>query len=122
MGGSAASLVDRAEQLHDEQTHLGIATTRHVVDHFLAGTLDTYEEEMRTAAAVFEQVVLAFYEGSFLDIVLAPRAYQPARYRQAIISLMAGDVFGGGPPEAQRVARSFPAIARAIRNHRAQAS
>ncbi len=117
LAGDAALFLD---PVFSSGVFLGIESADRMVGHYLGGTLETYEAEMRAAADVFENVVLAYYDGSFLDIVLAPRAFQPERYRQAIISLLAGDVFGGGPAEAQRVTRSFPAIARAIRNRMAQ--
>ncbi len=118
LAGDAALFLD---PVFSSGVFLGIESADRLVEHFLAGTLDAYEADIREAATTFEKVVLAFYEGSFLDIVLAPQELQPFKYRQAIISLLAGDVFGGGPVEAQRVTRSFPAIARAIRNRMAQA-
>jgi DNA-binding transcriptional LysR family regulator len=72
---AAASLVDRADQLRDEQAHLPIAATRHVVDHFLAAwiadaqlsdvRIDVDEADtLRVAQAVRAgEAVLGFTEG-----------------------------------------------------------
>lgn len=72
---SAASLVDRAEQLQDEQAHLPIAATRHVVDHFLADwiadadladvRIDVNEvDTLRVAQAVRAgEAIIGFTEG-----------------------------------------------------------
>ena len=74
----------------------------------------------REAAATFERLVLAFYDQTFLDIVLAPRELQPERYRRAIFSLLAGDVFDGGPPDAVAITQRFEAIAAMMREQAAR--
>ena len=72
---AAAALVDRADLLRDEQSHLPIATTRHVIDHFLADWItdaevdgvrvDTLESDtLRVAQAVRSgEAVLGFTDG-----------------------------------------------------------
>lgn len=72
---SATGLVDRAEQLHDDHLHLAIATTRHVVDHFLAEWITAAElgdvriditeaDTLRVAQAVRGgEVVIGFTDG-----------------------------------------------------------
>jgi flavin-dependent dehydrogenase len=112
LAGDAAIFLD---PVFSSGVFLGLESAERCVRHHLAGTLDRYEAEMREAAATFEKVVLAFYDGSFLDVVLAPRALQSERYRQAIVSLLAGDVFGGGPAEARFVTERFDAMAELLR-------
>ncbi len=72
---SAATLVDRAEHLRDDHLHLPIATTRHVIDHFLADWITAAElgdvriavteaDTLRVAQAVRAgEVVLGFTDG-----------------------------------------------------------
>lgn len=72
---AASALVARADQLHDEQVHLSIATTRHVTDHFLAEwitradladvRIDVVEADtLRVAQAVRGgEVALGFVDG-----------------------------------------------------------
>lgn len=72
---SAATLVDRAEQLRDDHLSLPIATTRHVIDHFLADWISAAElgdvriaiteaDTLRVAQAVRGgEVVVGFTDG-----------------------------------------------------------
>jgi flavin-dependent dehydrogenase len=95
---------------------LGLESAARFVDHFRAGTLAAYEAELRAAAALLEKVVLAFYDGTFLDVILAPRERQPDRYRGAIIALLAGNVFDRVHPDALAITERFPQVARFLRN------
>lgn len=71
----AVALVDRADALRDTQTHLTIATTRHVGDHFLPGwitacplddvRIDVVEADTLTVAQTVRsgEAMLGFTEG-----------------------------------------------------------
>ena len=79
---SGTALVDRADQLRDEESHLAIAATRHVVDSFLAEwitgadldgvSLDVIESDtLRVAQAVRGgDAVLGFTDGPMAPVGL----------------------------------------------------
>ncbi len=69
--------------------------------------LQAWERSLRAAMVPMEQSVLAFYDGSFLDVACAPAAVQKKRFRKAIISLLAGDLFAPGNDASRRMAGKF---------------
>lgn len=80
----------------------------------LAGTseaMESWEAGLRRAAAPLEAAILAFYDGSFLDVAFVPEHIQKPQYRAGIISLLAGDVFGSGNPWPQAMAEKLPVLA-----------
>lgn len=71
------------------------------------GDLGRWERSIRDAARPMELAVLAFYDGSFLDVACAPRGLQKRRFRKAIISLLAGDLFAPGNDVSRRMSEKF---------------
>ena len=84
--------------------------------HLRSGTLDAYEDELRRAGKVMEGAVLAFYDGSFLDVAYSDPAYQRDEYRRAVVSLLAGDVFDDDNPLACSLANRFQTLAKYMRH------
>ena len=85
----------------------------------LAGTLAAYEAEFRRAAGLLERIVLAYYDRSFLDVVLAPKEPRHERHRRAIIALLSGAVFEPVHPDALAIAERLPQVARYLRTRAA---
>lgn len=75
------------------------------------GDLAAWEQSIRDAAKPMELAVLAWYDGSFLDVACAPRGLQKKRFRKAIISLLAGDLFAPGNDASRRMAQKFQWLA-----------
>jgi len=75
------------------------------------GDLDAWEAWVRAAVKPMELAVLSFYDGSFLDVACAPADVQKVRYRKAIISLLAGDLFAPGNDVSRRMAEKFQWLA-----------
>ncbi|MCP4809592.1 MAG: NAD(P)-binding protein [Proteobacteria bacterium] len=75
------------------------------------GDLAAWEQGMRDAARPMELAVLSFYDGTFLDVACAPRGLQKQRFRRAIISLLAGDLFAPGNDVSRRMAEKFQWLA-----------
>ncbi len=71
------------------------------------GDLQAWEQRLRAAMVPMEQSVLAFYDGTFLDVACAPVGLQKPRFRKAIISLLAGDLFAPGNEASRRMAGKF---------------
>ena len=71
------------------------------------GDLQAWERQLRAAMVPMEKSVLAFYDGTFLDVATAPREVQKKRFRKAIISLLAGDLFAPGNDASRRMADKF---------------
>ena len=76
-----------------------------------SGDLDAWEAWIRQAVRPMELAVLAFYDGTFLDVACAPADVQKTRYRKAIISLLAGDLFAEGNDVSRRMADKFSWLA-----------
>ncbi len=94
---------------------LALESAERLSRHLLNGTLNNYEAEMRRAAKTLEHAILAFYDGSFLDVLLSPEDDQPENYRQAITSLLVGDVFDGGNYGARSIAAKFQTLAKYVK-------
>ncbi len=69
------------------------------------GDLDFWEAGLRAAVVPMEKAVLAFYDGSFMDVACA--GYHKPRYRRQITSLLAGDLFAPGNEISRRMADKF---------------
>lgn len=77
--------------------------------------LDRWEASMRAAIAPMEAAVLAYYDGSFIDLAMSPRSLQPKRYREGIVSLLAGDLFAPGNEASRRMAFQMTELAGLLR-------
>jgi flavin-dependent dehydrogenase len=75
------------------------------------GDLDAWEAAMRAAIAPMEAAVLAYYDGSFIDLAMSPLSLQPKRYREGIVSLLAGDLFEPGNESSLRMAYQMSELA-----------
>ena len=77
-------------------------------------TLDEYESRFRKAVAAFEPVIHSYYSGAFLDVSLSQEAQGNDRARQAVVSLLAGDVFDDRFPIPTRVGARIEQLAARI--------
>lgn len=85
------------------------------------GDLQEWEAGLRRAAAPMEAAILAFYDGSFLEVATCPPEIQADRYRQGIISLLAGDLFAPGNALPHKVAYKFGTLQKMVRHAAAKA-
>lgn len=112
LAGDAATFLD---PIFSTGLALGLNGGRALARALLDGSdLDRWEAGCRAAVQAFEPLVDAFYDGRFLDVALADRALQQPTVRQAIISLLAGDVFDDGFPTPRRFGARFPTIHRMV--------
>ncbi len=110
--GDAATFLD---PVFSTGVSLGLHAARGFAEHYLAGEpLDAWEARCRAAVEAFEPVVKCWYEGKFLDIALADGARHQATVRQAIVSLLAGDVFDEDFDAPRRFGRRFDSIHRMV--------
>ncbi len=112
LAGDAALFLD---PVFSSGVLLGLESAERLSRHLLNGTLENYESEMRRAAKTFERVILAFYDGSFLDVFLSPKELHPENYRRAITSLLCGDVFDGGNYGARSISAKFQTLAKYVK-------
>jgi flavin-dependent dehydrogenase len=97
---------------------LAIESADRAADAVLAGVgMDAWEANYRQAAKKFEGAILAWYTGEFMDVALIPAEHQHERFRQGIISLLAGDTFAPGNRAADQMSESFPILARRAREN-----
>ncbi|MEZ4317048.1 MAG: NAD(P)/FAD-dependent oxidoreductase [Myxococcota bacterium] len=110
--GDAATFLD---PVFSTGISLGLHAAREFARRYAAGeSLEPWEADCRASVAAFEPVVKSFYDGTFLDIALADPARQQATVRQAIISLLAGDVFDPDFAAPRRFGGRFDSIHRMI--------
>jgi flavin-dependent dehydrogenase len=112
LAGDAALFLD---PIFSSGVLLGLESGARLATHLLAGTLAAYEAEFRRAAGLLERIVLAYYDRSFLDVVLAPKEPRHERHRRAIIALLSGAVFDPVHPDALAIAERLPQVARYLR-------
>lgn len=94
---------------------LGLYAAKGFAEAWVAGEpLDRWEATCRAGVEAFEPVVKSFYDGTFLDIALADRARQNETVRQAIVSLLAGDVFDPDFAPPRRFGTRFDSIHRMV--------
>ena len=109
--GDAASFVD---PVFSSGVTLGLHSARWLADALLNDTRADYEKKVRGAVDVFTSAVLAFYDGTFLQVAYAPSSPASLSTEKVVISLLAGDVFGPNCKAPRRLARRFPDLAMRI--------
>ena len=84
------------------------------------GTLSAgdYERQIRAAAALFEPLIIGFYDEDFHELGFAEKSVQSPQFRSGTVSLLAGNVFDDAPRYAKIVSRRLSDLAAQLRADR----